>query len=204
MAKPLLIARQSSAPKGFFGRILLGFMGRETKRFNTDVLAALNVSDGDRVLEVGFGHGRTIDTAARAVPGATFAGVDISADALRVAQRRCKRWIASGRVELVAGDAAALPWADASFSKAFTVHTIYFWTDPSRCLDELRRVMRPLGTLVIGFRERTATAEAQLPSSIYRLYSSDDVAAMLVAAGFDVEQRIESGAEFRIVVARKR
>src|SRR5437762_2625618 len=113
MAKPLVIARQSSAPKGFFGRILLRFMGRETRRFNTEVLAAVNASDGDRVLEVGFGHGQTIDTAARAVPGATFAGIDISADALHVAQRRCRRWITAGRVELVAGDAAALPWADA-------------------------------------------------------------------------------------------
>ena len=204
MAKPLVIARQSSAPKGLFGRVLLGFMGRETRRFNAEVLAAMNVSDADRVLEVGFGHGQTIDFAARAVPGATFAGIDISADALRVARRRCKRWIAAGRVELVAGDAVALPWPDESFSKALTVHTVYFWVDPSRCLDELRRVLRPRGTLVIGFRERTASSEAQLPSSVYRLYSSEEVAAMLATAGFDVEERIDSGAELRIVIARKR
>jgi SAM-dependent methyltransferase len=140
MAKPLVIARQSSAPKGFFGRILLGFMGRETKRFNADVLARLEVSEGDRVLEVGFGHGRTIDAAAGAVSGATFAGIDISADALRVAQRRCRRWIAAGRVELLTGDAAALPWGDESFSKALTVHTIYFWIEEPRPTEHPQRL----------------------------------------------------------------
>ena len=204
MTKPLVIARQSAAPSGFFGRLLLRFMARETTPFNAEVVRVLNVVDGDRVLEVGFGHGRTLDAVAGAVQGARFAGIDVSADALRVARRRCRRWIAEGRVELIAADAAQLPWPDESFTKAFSVHTIYFWPEPARCLAELRRVLKATGVVVLGYRERTPATEAQLPSSIYRLYSSDDVAAMLRSAGFVVEQRLDIEADFRIVVARAR
>src|SRR5262245_15052184 len=102
-------------------------MAGETSRFNREVLSVLDIASGDRVLEVGFGHGKTLATAAAGTPGATFAGLDISADALRVASARCRRPIAEGRIELQVGDAASLPWQAATFTKAFTVHTIYFW-----------------------------------------------------------------------------
>jgi ubiquinone/menaquinone biosynthesis C-methylase UbiE len=186
--RPLAIAKQAASPSGFWGRLLLRVMARETTRFNNEILSMLGIEDTDRVLEVGFGHGRTLATAA-AHTRATFAGVDISADALRVASRRCRGAIADGRMDLRVGDAAALPWEASSFSKAFTVHTIYFWTEPMSCLRELRRVVQPGGRLVVGFRERSDEALAAFPASIYRLYSADEVLALLRDAGFSAELR---------------
>jgi ubiquinone/menaquinone biosynthesis C-methylase UbiE len=189
MRRPISIARQASAPKGLVGRLLLRVMARETTRFNNEVLRALAIEDGDSVLEVGFGHGQTLATAASRAPNGTFAGLDISVDALRVARRRCRRAIEEGRMDLRVGDAGSLPWPDASFAKVFTVHTIYFWSDPLGCLRELRRVLRPAGRCVIGFRERSEAAEASFPSEIYRLYASDQVKEMLTAVGLDAGVR---------------
>jgi ubiquinone/menaquinone biosynthesis C-methylase UbiE len=184
MRRPAFIARQSSRPSGLLGRMLVRVMASETAAFNREVLAALGALDGERILEVGFGHGRTLAELATALPGASFAGLDVSADAEQVAHHRCRAFIEAGRVELRVGDSASLPWPAATFDRAYAVHTMYFWPEPARDLAELRRVLQPGGTLVLGFRERTPAAEASFPPPTYRFYTVEEVRAMLLAAGF--------------------
>jgi ubiquinone/menaquinone biosynthesis C-methylase UbiE len=201
MRRPAFIARQSSRPTGLIGRLLVRLMASETAVFNREVLATLAPVDGERILEIGFGHGRTLAELADALPRASFAGLDVSADAARVAAGRCQRH--AERVDLRVGDSAALPWPDASFDRALAVHTLYFWPDPARDLAELRRVLAPTGTLALGFRQRTPAAEASFPAPTYRFYSVDEVRALLLAAGFSHVEIRESvnNPDLRIALA---
>lgn len=185
MQRPAFIARQSARPDGVLGRWLLRLMGRETARFNDEVLAAVALRDGEHLLEIGYGHGRTIATAAAGAPGARLAGIDASPAAARVARRRCRRLIADGRLELRTGDSAALPWERASFDAILSVHTLYFWPDPGQHLREMCRVLRPGGRLALGFRERSAAAIASFPPPTYRFASVEEVTALVTAAGFE-------------------
>jgi len=57
------------------------------------------------------------------------------------------------------------------------------------CLRELRRVVKPGGRLVVGFRERSNEALAAFPASIYRLYSGDEIGGLLRETGFSTELR---------------
>jgi ubiquinone/menaquinone biosynthesis C-methylase UbiE len=179
-------------------------MAHETESFNEEVVLAVAPISGERVLEVGFGHGHTLARAAKRFGDAWFAGIDVSDDALRVAASRCRRLVERGRVELRAGDSAALPWSDATFDKAFSVHTLYFWSDPLRELRELARVLRPGGLLVLGFREPSSAALASFPTQIYRFRFGQEVEALLRSAGFAIiEARDAAGADLRILLARK-
>lgn len=206
MRRPSFIARQAGRPAGFLGRLLLGVMARETSRFNGEVLDTVAPGGREHILEIGYGHGRTLVDAATRAPDATFAGIDVSPAAARTAPRRCRRLIAAGRVELKTGDAAALPWDAGAFDAAFSVHTIYFWPEPSTQLAEARRILRPGGRFVLGMRERSEAAVAQFPAPTYRFYSNDEVLGLFQGAGFDeVEIRnADAGSELRIVVARSR
>jgi len=67
MRRPEFIARQSSHPTGMLGWIIGSIMSRETAALNATVLDALELRPTDRILEVGFGHGRTIERAAAIV-----------------------------------------------------------------------------------------------------------------------------------------
>jgi ubiquinone/menaquinone biosynthesis C-methylase UbiE len=203
MRRPSFIARQAARPAGFVGRLLLRLMARETSRFNAEVLDALDPQDGERILEIGFGHGRTLVEAARRAPGASFAGIDVASTAAHVGARRCHALIAAGRLVIETGDAAAMHWDAATFDAAFSVHTIYFWPEPAKQLSELRRVVRPGGRVVLGMLERSDAAIAAFPSHTYRFYASDEAAQLFVAAGFrEVEVRAANvGDGLRIVIA---
>ncbi len=98
------------------------------------------------VLDVGCGDGSTLLAAAEA--GAHVTGLDRSARMLESAQARAaERGLT---LDLHEGDAAALPFADASFDLVFAVTMLCFVEDPSRVLGELARVTRPGGRVVLG------------------------------------------------------
>ena len=129
MRRPHFIAAQSRCPSGWLGWLIGSLMARETAAANDAVLAVLDLVETDRVLDVGFGHGRTVEQAAAAATRGRVAGIDLSEEMLRLASRRCRRLVAEGRVELRRGDAAALPYPAQAFDKVLSVHTLYFWPD---------------------------------------------------------------------------
>ncbi len=64
MRRPHFIAEQSRCPSGWLGWLIGSVMARETADTNDAVLDALALTETDRVLDVGFGHGRTVERAA--------------------------------------------------------------------------------------------------------------------------------------------
>jgi ubiquinone/menaquinone biosynthesis C-methylase UbiE len=204
MRRPEFIARQAAHPSGLLGRLLVRVMASETAGFNREVLAVVAAAPGERVLEVGFGHGRTLAEAAAAAPTTTFAGVDVSADALRVAEGHCRKWIDRGSLELRVGESASLPWVDAAFDKVFAVHTLYFWSDPRRELREIARVLKAGGLLVLGFREPSDAARSSFPASVYRFRSTGELEELIQSVGFvGAETRSAGEGDLRIVLARR-
>ena len=188
--RPLFIARQAAHPAGLLGWLIGRVMAVETARDNEATLAYLSLAPTDHVLEVGCGHGRTIQRAAAATPLGRVVGLDPSRAMVRMAQRRNDASIAQGRVRVDQGDAAKLPYADASFDKVCATHTLYFWTDFERVARELGRVLTPDGRLVLGFRDDGDMRNA-FPSRVYTFRSPDEVRAALQHAGFTTA-RVES------------
>jgi len=172
-------------PSGLLGQIVARIMARETQAANLIALDALELAADDRVLEIGFGHGRTLATAARIVTKGHLAGVDPSDVMLGIARKRNAAAIRAGRMELKPGMSAHLPFGDAVFNKAFAVHTIYFWQRPERDLAEIHRALEPGGRFVLGFRPREDEAFVQnFPPEIYHIRPLGEVERLIAAAGF--------------------
>jgi SAM-dependent methyltransferase len=101
---------------------------------------------GWRVLDVATGSGNAAIAAARL--GAEVVGVDYVPSLLDRAEARA---IAEGlSVELIEGDAEALPFADASFDAVTSVFGSMFAPDHERVAAELLRVTRPGGTIALA------------------------------------------------------
>ncbi len=207
MRRPEFIGRQSSRPHGLVGRLLGHVMAIETASLNSQALELLALQPSDRLLEVGFGHGRTIQLAAAQVPKGFVAGVDVSEDMVRMANSRRLNLANKSQVELMVGDSRWLPYADASFNKVLSVHTIYFWKEPIKDLGEMFRVLRPGGRLVLGFRAPSGKGSVcDFPDTVYSFYSVNEVSTLLESAGFDESSIRNAGtslSEMFLAVARR-
>jgi ubiquinone/menaquinone biosynthesis C-methylase UbiE len=97
---------------------------------------------GQQALDVGTGTGHfAVDLAAR---GLSVIGVDLSTQMLTVARE------SATAMHLVRGDAARLPMASESFDLVLSVTALEFAADPERAVQEMWRVVRPGGRLVVG------------------------------------------------------
>ena len=185
MRRPEFIARQSRCPTGLFGRLIGYIMSLETATANEEALTFLDLQPKDRVLEVGFGHGRTIERAATALATGFIAGIDLSEEMARMAERRCRPLIRHGKVALTVGDSDHLPFPDQHFDKVLSVHTVYFWADPEAHLREIRRVLAYGGRLVLGLHSKEDKRAEDFPKSVYTFYTAEEVGGLLVASGFE-------------------
>jgi SAM-dependent methyltransferase len=185
MRRSNLLARQGRRPSGLLGHIIGRIMARETHAANLVALERLDLAPTDDVLEVGFGHGRTLTAAAQVVTAGRLAGIDPSEVMLQIARQRNAASLRGGRLELNLGVSEHLPWPAASFDKAFAVHTIYFWPQPARDLAEIHRVLRPGGRLVLGYRPSEDPGFARdFPAEIYSIHSVAEIERLVAEAGF--------------------
>jgi arsenite methyltransferase len=113
-------------------------------------LTALEPREGEHILDVGLGPGLLVADLA-AVVGHTghVTGVEISDSMLALARRRFESSAVADRVTLVKGDAAELPFPDASFDAATSTQVYEYVPDVDRALAELYRVLRPGGRALV-------------------------------------------------------
>jgi ubiquinone/menaquinone biosynthesis C-methylase UbiE len=99
-----------------------------------------------QVLDVGCGTG--IQTTWLAERAKLVAGLDLSASLLATAETKCTRF---GNVILLQGDAAQLPFPDASFDAVVSLgETLSHLTNPVEGFSEIARVLRPAGTFLFS------------------------------------------------------
>lgn len=109
-------------------------------------LAAVRATD--QILDVCCGTG---DIALRlAAEGSRVTGLDFSAAMLSIARQRAENLGFTAReVHFVTGDALQLPFPNASFDAVTIAYGLRNLADLERGLDEITRVLRPAGRLII-------------------------------------------------------
>jgi ubiquinone/menaquinone biosynthesis C-methylase UbiE len=115
------------------------------------VLSLLAVKSGERVLDIGCGNARDIVQIAEC--GGVIVGVDISEGMVAAAKQELEH-IGMSSITLQVGDAACLDFPDASFDKVLCSEVIEHIPDAPRALREIRRVLKPRGSLVLSTPNR--------------------------------------------------
>lgn len=98
------------------------------------------------VVDVGCGGGQVSRLLAGRLPGARVIGVDLSGAMVARARAAGRRL---GNLEIRRGDAMDLPLPPASADLCVSVASIKHWPDQRRGLEQIRRVLRPGGSMVI-------------------------------------------------------
>jgi len=145
-------AGQPGHPRGLVGRILGQIMASLNADMELEAIARLDLRADAHVLEIGFGPGVGIAALAQRLTDGQVAGVDVSAVMVEQARRRAARAARPCPVDLRQASVEHLPWPGASFDAAFSVNCAQFWPDAHAGLQEVMRVVRPGGRIVIALR----------------------------------------------------
>ena len=109
---------------------------------------AAAVADGMRILDAGCGTGGTLAALDAAFDDLSLVGVNIDPRELAAARRRL-RARRGGEIELIEGDACAMPLPDGGFDLVLAVESILLFPSRRRFFGEARRVLRPGGSLLV-------------------------------------------------------
>jgi ubiquinone/menaquinone biosynthesis C-methylase UbiE len=107
---------------------------------------------GKRVLEIGCGMGT--DGSQFAEGGADYVGVDLTEAAARLARENLALRGVPG--ETMAANAEHLPFPDESFDHVYSFGVIHHTENPDAVIAEIRRVLKPGGTLTVMLYNRTS------------------------------------------------
>jgi SAM-dependent methyltransferase len=130
-------------------RYVHGYTARESQRLNEQsrILEEILHRDvffapGSMVLEAGCGIGAQSEILQRKMPAVEYNAVDISLESLiQASQRRLPDY------SLEQADVYHLPFRDDSFDHVFVCFLLEHLYDPLKALTELRRVLKPRGTI---------------------------------------------------------
>ncbi len=194
---------QFACPDGWRGSAVGHLMAFKNEAINRFAIAQLALAPDDQVLEIGFGHGKTIELMAAQVTRGLVAGLDLSLTMVTQAARRNQEAIKAGRVELQQGSVSNIPHEYARFSKVVAVNNYQFWPNPELDLTEIQRVMQPNGKLVLGLRLHSDNPFAMAPG--FKDEEVQEIAGLVRWVGFQnvrVEKRQQGRAAACVIAER--
>lgn len=182
------VLSQFARPHGRVGSFFAAVLNRGNSVLNGHALEALQPREGDRVLDIGFGGGATLEKLLNEGKAAFAGGLDASPEMVQRAEKKLAPWIQAGRLEIRLGTAESLPWPAASFDRLLSVNSIYYWHDPLQGVKECFRVLRPGGTMVLGLRSKAYIDRLRFEGRGYHSLGEREAGALLESAGFSAIQ----------------
>ena len=161
-------------------------IGRLVKRFELDLtLELLQPRPGETILDAGCGSG--IFTAPIIERGVNVVGIDLSGPMLHHARDT----LPAANFSPLAADIRVLPFTDGQFDRVVSITALEFVAEGQQAMDELFRVTRPGGRVVVATlnrlspwarrRESAARADSVFRHAIFR--SPDELAGLTPVDG---------------------
>ena len=187
LAGTLLVVRQCRHPRSLPGRLFIALMNRTHSSVTSWGLSYVAPPHGAVILDVGCGGGLTVRRLADL--GNTVHGIDYSETSVAAATKRNADLIAAGRVTVRRASVSALPFVDRYFDLVTAVETHYYWPEPVKDLQEIRRVLKPGGTVLLiaeTYRDQRFSAFLVVPMLLLRAryLTLEEHRALLNDAGF--------------------
>jgi len=185
MALGKFLANQLREPSGIIGGLILPrLFNSRNAALNDLTLECLGLEPCDCVLDVGCGGGYLLRCMADVVTDGLVAGVDLSPKMVSFCDRHYRPLIQAGGLEVRRATAEDLPYPSAFFTKACSVNTIFYVSEPGLAISELWRVLAAGGVLVICFTSKKSLQKRRFARHSLSLFEDDEVRGLMQSSGF--------------------
>lgn len=150
------IIAQFGNPKGILGKVVGWILTYQNERRNSLAVEKLSPKQNEKILEIGFGPGVTIQKIFNKCEDVFVAGIDISDLMVKQASDRNRKYINENKALIKKGSVENIPFEENYFDKVIVINVYHFFPDPVRNFNEIKRVLKPGGTLLNVFQPRMA------------------------------------------------
>ncbi len=149
----------------------------------------MSIKPDATILDIGCGGGKGVQELARSCPNGKVYGIDYSEDMVQLSKKVNETLIKKGLVEIKYGAVSSLPFADHRFDLATAFEANYFWPNLIDDLKEIKRVLKPGGTLLLVNEvykdDRFETRNTKWANlSDMRIHTPDEYKDFLTEAGY--------------------
>lgn len=171
-------------PEGKFGAKIVKTMNRGHAPLSNWVFTVCPPTDGERILDVGCGGGGNILRMLERYPNCRVDGIDYSSVSVECSRQILKDH--ADRCEVICADVAKLPFEDGSYDRVVSFESIYFWQNPVAAMQEISRVLKVGGRLVIATEMSDPVKGKKWADRCdgMTVYTAEQLAAFFEKAGF--------------------
>jgi len=141
--------KQCRKPTGTFGRVMARSMNYGHSKVTRWGLSHVSINKDYTILDIGCGGGKTVNTLAKTATEGRIYGIDYSEDSVLVASKTNKKFIDAEQVKILHASIESLPFPNDLFDLVTAVESYYFWPDLINNLKEIRRVLKPGGSVIL-------------------------------------------------------
>jgi ubiquinone/menaquinone biosynthesis C-methylase UbiE len=145
----IYLMMQVRRPSKWIGRPFVWLMNNSHSKLTDWGLQHAEIGKNFTILDVGCGGGRTIQKLAILASEGKVYGVDYAEGSVGMSRSQNAACIQSGRVKIKQASVSQLPFADHKFDLVTAIETQYYWPDLPNDMQEVLRVLKPGGTLLI-------------------------------------------------------
>lgn len=200
---------QFQRPTGPQGRIIAAKMNRSHFELTTWGLTQVTIEPNYTILDVGCGGGKTINRLAEMVPQGKVYGIDYSPDMVNFAKKVNKKFVDQNKVEIHEASVDKTGFPSGTFNLVTACETYYFWPSLPAAFQEIKRVLKPNGRLLIinemikdGFYD--VKDAAIIKKTHLHLVPLEEIRVVLESVGFvGVEVYRKNGSPWNTIVTQK-
>lgn len=187
VAAAIYLGGQVKKPTGPIGRLFARTMNATHSALTDWALTQLQIPAGATALDVGCGGGRTIGKLAQTAH--IVYGVDYASGSVAASREKNQQLISQNRVGIEQASVSNLPFPNNLFDVVTAIETQYYWPDMVHDMQEILRVLKPGGMLMIAVESYRGGSDDWILGPVMRLLgarrlSVDDQRALFREAGF--------------------